>query len=235
MIMSDLPHDLLEDILSRVPARSLKRLRYTCKLWNALFKDQGFTNKHFRKAPKQSMVLMVKEHRVVSTSVNLNVGDPLEFKGALVLKDSHSNPQQVDISYISSNCDGLLLCATKDHDRHVLWNPCLGETKWIQSKTGYDGHIKLALGYVSNKSCRSYKILRWYDDDKVGGLEIYEFGSDSWRVLDHVALDYSAQSHNVSLKGNAYWIANKQPTNLLEENNSQSYIGAGVQERSRYG
>ncbi|CAA7045720.1 unnamed protein product [Microthlaspi erraticum] len=173
MIMSDLPHDILEEILSRVPATSLRPLRYTCKLWNALFKDQGFTNKHFRKAPKQSLVLMLKEHRVVSTSVNLNIGAPsVEFKGALVLKDSHSNPQQVDISYISSNCDGLLLCATKDHHRHVVWNPCLGETKWIQSKTGYDRrHTKLALGYVNNKSCRSYKILRWYVTTKLVGLK----------------------------------------------------------------
>ncbi|CAA7045686.1 unnamed protein product [Microthlaspi erraticum] len=176
MIMPDLPHDILEDILSRVPATSLKPLRYTCKLWNALFKDQGFTNKHFRVAPKQSLVLMLKERRVVSTSVNLNIGAPsVEYKGALVLKDSHSNHNKS--IYL------IFLTATR--------------------------HYRFALGYVNDKkSCRSYKILRWYnDDDKVVGPEIYEFGSDSWRIVDPVAFDcfiLLIQQNDVSLKGNAY-------------------------------
>lgn len=165
MSLSDLPQDVVEEILSRVPAAPLKGLRSTCKLWNTLFTDKGFTDKHFRKAPKQSLVLMLKELGVFS--VNLNIGAPsVEFKGELVLKDSHSNPQQVYISNIS-HCDGLLLCTTKAH-RLVVWNPCLGESRRIQLKTGeMVWYYKFALGYVNNKSCRSYKILMWYDAPKV--------------------------------------------------------------------
>ncbi|CAA7045687.1 unnamed protein product [Microthlaspi erraticum] len=78
---------------------------------------------------------------------------------------------------------------------------------------------KFALGYVNNKSCRSYKILTWYesDADKVGGNKIYEFSSDSWRVLDHVSLDYNIEKNDVSLNGNAYWIAYEEIHTSNEE------------------
>ncbi|KAH0903813.1 hypothetical protein HID58_043316, partial [Brassica napus] len=47
-----------------VPATTLRRLRPTCKQWNALLKDQIFTEKHHRKAPKQPLLLMLKEFGV---------------------------------------------------------------------------------------------------------------------------------------------------------------------------
>ncbi|EFH59616.1 hypothetical protein ARALYDRAFT_898704 [Arabidopsis lyrata subsp. lyrata] len=211
MMMSDLPRDLVEEILSRIPATSVKRLRSTCKLWNTLFNNRKFTEKNFRKAPKESMVLMLKECRVRSMSVNLNVAPPsLEFKGALGLKDSHSNTEQVNITKVS-HCDGLLLCTTGD-DRLVVWNPCLGETRWIQHKTGYERYSRFSLGYENNKSCRSYKILGCWDriyDYKLNGrglrFEIYDINSDSWKVLDDLAHDLILPVNCVSLKGNTYW------------------------------
>ncbi|XP_019099063.1 PREDICTED: F-box protein At3g22350-like [Camelina sativa] len=188
--MPDLPLHLVEEILFRVPATSFKRLRSTCKLWMALSKTPTFTEKHFGKAAaKESMVLMLKEYRICPVSVNLNVAPPsIEFKGALGLKISHSSSEEVDIVNVF-HCDGLLLCNTKD-GRLVAWNPCLGETRWIQRKTCYDIESRFTLGYIQNKkSCRSYKILRrWgvFSDPK---FDIYEFSSDSWRVLNDVVLD----------------------------------------------
>lgn len=52
----------------------------------------------------------------------------LQSLRALFLKDS----QQVDIDEIF-HCDGLLLCSIKDDTRLIIWNPCLGETRWIET------------------------------------------------------------------------------------------------------
>ncbi|XP_019084585.1 PREDICTED: ABC transporter E family member 1-like, partial [Camelina sativa] len=46
MSMSDLPRDLVEEILSRVPVTSTRAVRLTCKKWNTLSKDESFTKKH---------------------------------------------------------------------------------------------------------------------------------------------------------------------------------------------
>ncbi|KAL9292612.1 putative F-box domain-containing protein [Arabidopsis thaliana] len=42
MMLTDLPLDLESEILSRVPATSLQRLKTTCKRWYALFRDPRF-------------------------------------------------------------------------------------------------------------------------------------------------------------------------------------------------
>ncbi|CAH8261948.1 unnamed protein product [Arabidopsis lyrata] len=83
--MSDLPLDLVEELLSRVPATSLKRLRSTCKKWNALLNNRRFTEKHFREASKQSHALLWKDFRVCPMRINLNVAAPsIEFKSVLI-------------------------------------------------------------------------------------------------------------------------------------------------------
>ncbi|KAG7578792.1 F-box domain [Arabidopsis thaliana x Arabidopsis arenosa] len=218
-MISDLPADLVEEILYRVPATSHKQLRSTCKLWNVLIKkNRRFTEKHFHEASKQSVVLMLDDHKVRSMNVNLNVSAPsIEFKSALSLKDSHSNIEQVNIARVF-HCDGLLLCTTKEN-KVVVWNPYLGETKWIQLKTDYKRDFTYALGYVDNKSCRTYKILRVYiDGEDSFGLEIYEFSSDSWRVpLSNVDLWYTCfdPDTGVSLKGNTYWLTYHKEDLLL--------------------
>ncbi|KAL0718882.1 hypothetical protein Bca4012_068205 [Brassica carinata] len=214
MMISDLPHHILEEILSRVPATTLRRLRPTCKQWNALLKDQIFTEKHHRKAPKQPLLLMLKEFRIcpVSVKIDLSVAAPsIVFKDALDLKGTHSSSQQVNIVEVF-HCEGLLLCVTK-YNKLVAWNPFLGESKWIQSSSlHYKKRSSFALGYKNNKSCRDYKILRYWQsykrEDQVIEFEIYEFSSDSWRFLDGILLDYYIHGSGcVSLQGNTYWVA----------------------------
>ncbi|CAG7876673.1 unnamed protein product [Brassica rapa] len=191
MMMSDLPPELIEEILSRVPASSLKPLRSSCKRWNTLFKDPRFAEKHFAKAQRNSHVIILKELMFCPMmNVHLKVVLPsVEFK-ELGLEDFHSNkPQQVCISDCF-HCDGFLLCITTD-DRLVVWNPCVGETRWIQYNNSYGGHSRFVLGYEKNKSGHTYKIMRYYwKHTETNGtvVEVYEFGSGSWRVLDDVNL-----------------------------------------------
>ncbi|XP_048614690.1 putative F-box only protein 9 [Brassica napus] len=199
-MMSDFPPDLVEEILSRVPATSLKRLRSSCKRWNSLFKDHRFAEKHFHKAPRESHLIMLNEFMFCPMNVNLNVFPPsVEFKDEVSLKDFHSNESEE--VYISDcfYCDGLLLC-TDTYDRLVVWNPCLGETRWIQCEHGYVRYSVFALGYANTTSGRSYKIIMCYRTV----VKIYEFGSGSWKVLDDVTLD-QVPNGCVSIKGNTYW------------------------------
>ncbi|ESQ51428.1 hypothetical protein EUTSA_v10017637mg [Eutrema salsugineum] len=198
--MPHLPHELVEEILSRVPATSLKRLRSICRQWKSLFKDRRFTEKNFRKAPKQSLVLLVMLMELITFSISdsLNVADlsSIEFKVPFGLENSLSNLEKVVEVFhccsnpISNNCGGLLLCTTS-LVKLVVWNQCLGETRWIQPIRDYNRWSRYSLGYENNKSCHSYKILSYHHvNDNLVGYEIYDFNSDSWRVLvDVVVLD----------------------------------------------
>ncbi|KAG7583342.1 F-box domain [Arabidopsis suecica] len=209
MMMPELSEDLLEEILCRVPATSLKRLRCTCKLWNSLFNDKRFTRKHFRKAPRQSLILMLKNFGFSSMSINLHRVSPVEITRELNLIDPHSSSYLSRVSQSCLSSDGLLLCVNNkmDDTSLVVWNPCTCQmTKLIQHrKIGYT--YTYALGsYQDNKSGnKSYKILsrRIYGDLE---FEIYEINSNSWRILD-VTVDSFMYIQNVSLKGKSYWFS----------------------------
>ncbi|KAF8097354.1 hypothetical protein N665_0290s0013 [Sinapis alba] len=204
-----LPWELESEILYRVPPTSVKRLQLTCKRWNTLFKDQSFINNHLGKAAIQ--MVLKNDESVYSFSFDFHgihnrYDQFITFTGKLMsLKDS----EDVKISEIF-HCEGLLLCTTKDNNSLVVWNPCTGQTRWIQSH-GYNMQYFLGYGINKNKSCDSFKILKFsYDcghqSERPGTYEIYEFNSASWRVRHDNILIWGILSSGVSLKGNTYWL-----------------------------
>ncbi|XP_024015423.1 putative F-box protein At3g21130 [Eutrema salsugineum] len=209
-----LPWDLVEEILSRVPSKSVTRFRSASKQWNDLLVSNKFAKKHSANAPKESVIIMLIHSRVHLMRINLdgiqdNVAPSVKVGAQLYLKDPlSSSSHQVDIRKVC-HCDGLLLCATKEN-RLVIWNPCSGETKWIQPRDSYKRTDFYALGYESNSSCKKYKILRVDVQSIIPTIrneyEMYDFTSDSWRVLG-VATDWLIRRSGRTAKGNTYWAA----------------------------
>ncbi|XP_023640359.1 F-box/LRR-repeat/kelch-repeat protein At2g27520 [Capsella rubella] len=211
MVRFHLPWDLVEEILSRVPATYLRELQYTCKRWYALFKDHEFIKKQLAKAAKSpSMILLFSSSKVSSLSINNNVavGDAsIEFTAKLNLEKS----KEVKITQVVQ-CNGLLLCSTKEFSKSelVVLNPCTSETRWIKPRSVYKVSDKYALGYENKdkNSYESYKILR-FPSDYQNLLEIFELKSNSWRVLANIPLivKQCIIGRGVSLKGNTYWLS----------------------------
>lgn len=83
MTMSERPADMVEEILCHVPATSLKRLRSTCKRWNLLFNDTRFARKHFDKAVRRQILILMltKEFRVWSMNINLHGVSSIDVTG----------------------------------------------------------------------------------------------------------------------------------------------------------
>lgn len=77
MMMSNLPSELVEEIISRVPIKAMRIVRSTCKKWNSLFKDESFVKKHVGQAAAAStrereFLIIRRDQRVELISVNLN-------------------------------------------------------------------------------------------------------------------------------------------------------------------
>ncbi|KAL1202652.1 F-box protein [Cardamine amara subsp. amara] len=106
--ISDLPMDLAEEVLSRLPGTSLRAVRFTCKTWNTLSKRRSFTKKHIAQAKKKQgkefEAIMTTNNSVYLMSVNLhgirihdNAESCIKQKGLLfgtliVGKQGGSNP-----------------------------------------------------------------------------------------------------------------------------------------------
>ncbi|XP_010500653.1 PREDICTED: F-box/kelch-repeat protein At3g13680-like [Camelina sativa] len=216
MSFPDLPEDLAEDICSRVPMKSLGAMGSTCKTLYDLSKNHMLGTA----ARKQEFRgFYIKDFKVCFMTFVLQG-----------IRDDYShyvNPPMKEISILGKvepykvfHCDGLLLCDIEHESKAsklVVWNPYLGQTWCIQ-----DGHrsYKLdlyALGYDKN---RNHKILRFFD--YYSGIEpgfisqIYEFSSNSWRDLSVTPDEHAWFIRGcVSLKGNTYFLAQKDERFLL--------------------
>ncbi|XP_009123103.2 F-box/kelch-repeat protein At3g13680-like [Brassica rapa] len=197
----DLPEDLVEDeIISRLPISSLRSVRSTCKKWNTLCKNRIL----FGKAAKKQF-LMMDSRRICLMNFDLSKdnGDP-SIKQVSVLDQKFQIPMVFQ-------SDGLLLCVLKDYSRLVVWNPYLGQMRWIEPRHSFHSSDRFALGHDSNFN---YKILRISSEihpvteRKVLGFELYDFTSSSWKVLDDVTPKRQIRSCQQceSLKGNAYFL-----------------------------
>ncbi|CAF1931195.1 BnaC05g30010D [Brassica napus] len=97
----------------------------------------------------------------------------------------------------------FMFCPMNVHLKVVL--PSV-EFKELRLENNYGGYSRFVLGYENTKSGHTYKIMRYYwKRTETNGtvVEVYEFGSGSWRVLDDVNLEVPRSC--VSIKGNTYW------------------------------
>ncbi|KAG7585368.1 F-box-like domain superfamily [Arabidopsis thaliana x Arabidopsis arenosa] len=215
--ISDLPEDLVaEEILSRVPLSCSRSVRSTCKKWNASSKNRILG----KKAKRQFMGFLMMDHKICFMNLDLqgihkSLVNPSSIKQVSIF-------DQIDVATVFQ-CEGLLLCVLEDNSRLLVWNPYLGETKWIQPRDKSRGQDAYALGYDKKK--RTHKILRNFDFPLSGReyvivYEIYDFSSNSWKVLDVPTDDCHISSHinGASLKGNTYFLARKKGvTKILED------------------
>nr|Q9LQ46.2 RecName: Full=F-box protein At1g59680 [Arabidopsis thaliana] len=207
--MSDLSVDLVGEILSRVPLTSLSAVRCTCKSWNTLSKHQIFGKAELA-ATKQFLGFTVMDYKVCSLRFDLqgirNDGDDFVDHGEV---------------YDVFHSDGLLLCVTKDHWRLVVWNPYLGQIRWIRARKQFGYSNMFSLGY--NNSNRNHKIIEVsYVYDKTACpqySEIYDFNSSSWRLVE-INPVWFLHSDRVSLKGNTYFFAQ----DLLKDAKIENYL-----------
>ncbi|ESQ33868.1 hypothetical protein EUTSA_v10009753mg [Eutrema salsugineum] len=214
--ISDLPPKLVgEKILSKVPITSLREVRSTCKSWEALSKD-WIVGKEAA-ARQQYLGFMTMDSEVCSVRFHLRRKEEEEEDLVDLSIKQVALLDQVEISKAEPffHCDGLLLCVAKDNSRLVVWNPSLGQTRWIRPRTSFHRLDRYALGYDMHN--RNHKVLRFLDyyhykeRKHLFGFEIYDLGSNSWRVID-VRPDWEVDSHQrgVSLKGNIYFFAHEK-------------------------
>ncbi|CAA7025450.1 unnamed protein product [Microthlaspi erraticum] len=224
-MLSDLPRDLAEEVLSRLPMTCNRAVRSVCKRWNTLSKGRGFTKKHLARvkaaAARESttMVVVVISHRLYLMSVNLHKGVDTSFsrQGKLISSLEDDYGDGVDIFQVY-HCDGLLFCLTKGQTRFVVWNPYSGQTRWFKplAFTSRMRSCNYAIGYEESSSRssrrRSYKVLR-FGESFQGHVRygLYYVNSYKDDVTTHVTIltDWFVEcdARGVSLNGNTYWFA----------------------------
>ncbi|CDY15076.1 BnaC03g44370D [Brassica napus] len=159
-----LPWELIEEVLSHVPPRSLVRFRTVCKRWNTLFNDKTFINNHtwtFR-------FILTTKSKIYSVSIN-----PKIVVRELTLDIPGIQPE---IKHLVDCNEFLLCCMDKGAS---VWNPWLNLSRWIKadvsepsSRFRIDG-----IGYdTDNHNNNNNNMIAWWG--------IHDFASEEWKDLE---------------------------------------------------
>ncbi|VVA33924.1 PREDICTED: F-box/kelch-repeat [Prunus dulcis] len=211
-----LPWELIVEILSWLPVKSLGRFRCVSKPWNALIADPNFIKMHFNKTSENDDVFYQRRRLIFNEpgccslySVNLDqlilnqnndhgADDLIAPEAHLVCGDLPSY-RVVDLFY----CDGLLLCKLAEMPMTIyLVNPTTGESEELPEAPDNIQH----LGFGFDHSTDDYKVVSAVFYDMLVFC-VYSLKTGSWEELE-CSLPYSGAYtfHAVLLNGTLHWI-----------------------------
>ena len=198
------PHDVIIEILVRLPAKSIVRFRLVCKLWQTLTREGHFIKRHSEHASNIDEDLGIigvyyslpPSPRELSVHYHVNGFHKFDitdlFIGALL---KMSNP-----------CDGLVcaygkraICVVNPSIRQVLPLPDIE-----YPATGNRTFDILALG--KNMCTGEYKVVCLFGRrDLSMGCEIFSLGSHSWRIIQDPPALISILISPQLVNGTIYW------------------------------
>lgn len=201
--------DIVVEILSRLPVKSLKRFRCVCKSWCDLISDSFFVMKHANYATKATSSLKVL--------VSIEPFQSIDCEALLKHEDEDghvaSSQPKLDLSkccpdmlrschlYIVGSCNGLICLHGvdwyRDYSDILLWNPCTGDTKVLPEHTFFRAHYgkyrhPMFYGFGYDSSTDDYKVIlgdsyvrEGYDDDGIEychtKVALFTLKTGSWR------------------------------------------------------
>lgn len=192
--MTQLPLDLVAEILCRLPVKFLQQFRCVCKSWNSLISnDLEFAKKHLRMSINRRRLFII-----TSTGMTLNDFNVMSYPihDCLPLDSiCTSNPTQLECSSNFSNffigsCDGLF-CFKINAGLAIICNPSIRKSKelpFLDIPYKY-GRSSFSFGY--DPFIHNYKVVSVFYDHVVSDgisisksqVNVYTLGTHSWRKI----------------------------------------------------
>ena len=234
-----IPHEILLDILSRLPVKSITRFKLVDRSWFSLATSHELALRHLHRhrasrATYKHGVIAVEDSHTLHPSLCLHIlsGDSQK----LVVKQIEKVSEEVkydprSFAEVVGSCNGLLLISLKprfcfnDLTEFVLWNPSTGEHKKIYRRICSDAiirrHTIAGLGYDDSND--NYKIIVGSTDyismQHQILVEIYNLKTGCWEEKTYHHFPYWIHEFDfhrgaTTLRnGIPHWIARRQ-TNI---------------------
>ncbi|KAF6154050.1 hypothetical protein GIB67_018972 [Kingdonia uniflora] len=183
-----LPQEIITDILSRLPAKSVGRCKCVSKVWLNFVSDPLFLKLHLKRSKGNS------EHKIVIATFNgffLTIGSAdrvlegtPEGNQTIVLRHPLLETQ-VNIIFILGSHDGLLL--VRQVNIISVWNPTTGEYISVPCENVHSGSCDMRFpiyGFGYDESTDDYKVVSLATINKsYSEVCIYSLRNNSWRTI----------------------------------------------------
>ncbi|CAJ2655459.1 unnamed protein product [Trifolium pratense] len=211
-----LPHELMIEILLKLPVKSLICFKCVCKSWFSLISDPHFANSHFQ--------LTTHTHRIMCVSNSPTEFCSIDFE-AFVNYDPRLSSLSMNFSLpgshlpfkIIGSCRGFILLYRR---RDIfLWNPSTGFKKQISlsplvfklvTNYGYDN----LFGFGYDQSRDDYLVVVLYHDPTVANsfsshLEFFSIRDNRWKEIEgtHLPSYDLIYSKGLLFNGVIHWLA----------------------------
>ncbi|KAG9160784.1 hypothetical protein Leryth_008625 [Lithospermum erythrorhizon] len=189
-IIPEVPTDILIDILSRIPPKSLLPFRSVCYAWRLLIDSNEFINIHLKKSQETN-----SNSSIILAGLGIYVID-LDTKDEYVALEL---TPPVKFFEISSSINGLFLVMSDKNDSPLIWNPSTGELVAIPSSPVEYPHGTLpgsayeTYGFGFDSKNDEFKVVKsvkckGYDYNWMNcETKVFSLKSNSWKNIDDFA------------------------------------------------
>ncbi|XP_057787283.1 F-box/kelch-repeat protein At3g23880-like [Salvia miltiorrhiza] len=191
--IAHLPEEIIQDILLRLPVKSLLKSRCVSKSWNSLISSSRFVNTHLKRSAENADFA---NHRIIFTlinpsfnlkqcSVNSLMCEPLTVASNV----DYPNKTPHSAVWVVGSCNGII-CVAIDEKDVFLWNPATRKSKQlppagVEMKPGF--YYIWGFGYSESEV--DYKVVGLFCAYGDGGLQesvvkIYSLRANSWKRIE---------------------------------------------------
>ncbi|XP_065872460.1 F-box/kelch-repeat protein At3g06240-like [Euphorbia lathyris] len=203
--MAGVPQEVTEDILSRLPAKSILRFKSASKTWYSLISENHTFAKFHLKQSSESKNLIF--YQCPAYGDIFKSSDVYTYESRII-----KFPVEIDTPCrLIGSANGLICVAScKTEDCCFIWNPCTDECKRISVPFPSAGCRLFGFGHDSILD--DYKIIGAWDSH----LGIFSLKTNSWKTLEYscgmTAFKYASAVTAVHSDGALYWYVGAQIT-----------------------
>ncbi|KAK4490083.1 hypothetical protein RD792_000738 [Penstemon davidsonii] len=222
---TNLPSEIIIDILSRLPIKAIISCKCVCKSWSVLLETPEFVNSHLLKSipglifnPDEvifSVFEFVDELELVHHDLFNNIITKVHRMACLGPPAAHMDKQ--------GSADGLLFLREINPQPNLLYicNPITREYIKLPNPDSYRYPSVVTYGFGVSKTSNKYKVVRIFHecvrDPTSGSLlsipksecKVYTLGTGSWRSIPPgpgVSYEYNCRSTGTLFNGNLLWL-----------------------------
>ncbi|GAU20084.1 hypothetical protein TSUD_381760 [Trifolium subterraneum] len=210
-LLPTLPFELIAEILSKLPVKSLMQFQCVCKSWKSLISDPKFAKKHLR--------MSTKHHHLISTFANSALDYPLTSlftdvtATAMQLEYPLTKQYRHCFDPIVSSCHGIL-CIAIDYVSVVLWNPSISKFTRLPSLDKSLYCYGFSFGY--DHSSDTYKVVACgivINGNVKKPVKVHTLGTNSWRTIQDFPSGFICEdSSGKFVCGTITWLGEKIST-----------------------
>ncbi|PSS35700.1 F-box/kelch-repeat protein [Actinidia chinensis var. chinensis] len=217
--LPSLPPEIIAEILSRLPVKSLLQFRSVSKSWLSLISNHEFAKTHLGIASKNDDYA---HHRLILSSVR----PQFDLKSCSLYSVLYEQEQQSliasELDYplkdphrsfsVVGSCNGLV-CIAIEEDAVFLWNPCTRKSKRLpDSRVRMKYGCYVIYGFGCDESSDDYKVVVILCFLGSGGLyetkvKVYALRTNSWRRIGDFSYGIPLDDSGKFVNGSLHWAA----------------------------